>query len=177
MLVTPQLERVRRSRRNAWVCPRWTILVAMAICVSCESRAQVKRYQVPTEATPTTAVEASPTVSQRMLAAIVPTESQAWFFKVMGPSGPISEITAPFRSLLASVRFADPDNPPTWTLPQGWQQQPGNQFRFAALVAEGLEVTVSSLPVPNGGASAEYFCRTSIGRAISSNWRRLSWLS
>jgi hypothetical protein len=89
-----------------------------------------------------------------MLGLIIPAEGQVWFFKGMGPVARVDAKLADFEKLVESIRFED--NRPTWTLPEGWSQQPGNQFRFATLVSDGLEVTVSSLPAPGGAAKPDY---------------------
>lgn len=91
---------------------------------------------------------------QRMLAAIVLRPSQGWFFKLMGPEDTVNKQTEGFSGFLKSLHFAD-DGTPQWSLPEGWRQQPGNQFRYATLTIgdAGLEVSVSSLPRGESDAS------------------------
>ena len=87
----------------------------------------------------------------RMLAAIVPQGERFWFFKVTGPKDAVQEQIEEFLALVESVRFADEKSDPTWTLPDGWERQPGSEMRFATLEvasAEGpLDVSVIPLPI------------------------------
>jgi hypothetical protein len=95
----------------------------------------VQHYQVP-----------KPPV-YRLLGAIVPHEATFWFFKLTGPDEAVLEHKPEFDRLLESVTFAGADKPPTWKLPQGWREEPGDQMRFATLVLgppeRPLELTVS----------------------------------
>src|SRR6476659_5625361 len=56
----------------------------------------------------------------RTLAAIVPLESQGWFFKLTGPKDAVAAQHDPFMTFLKSVRFST-EGKPQWTLPAGWQ--------------------------------------------------------
>src|SRR5258708_3523264 len=51
---------------------------------------------------------------------------------------------------MESVHFDGPDSPPHWKLPEGWEQKPGGEMRFATLRIETdgkpLDVSISSLP-------------------------------
>lgn len=89
-----------------------------------------------------------------MLAAIVLRSSQGWFFKLLGPEQAVESHADAFNEFLKSVHFQD-DTTPEWSLPAGWIEQPGNQFRFATLEigGTGLEVTVSTLPRGDGDES------------------------
>jgi hypothetical protein len=128
--------------------------------VGCERSTEIGRYQVPAESAPTAASRPAETSTadgspQRMLAAIVPADAQVWFLKAMGPVDQVAKVHGEFQQLLSSLDFASPDRP-TWKLPAGWTEQPGNQFRYATLLAGDLEITVSSLPAPGGNASPQY---------------------
>jgi hypothetical protein len=96
-----------------------------------------------------------------MLAAIVPHGDTAWFFKLAGPADAVSKHGATFESLIKSVEFPESaGGKPRWSVPEGWQQKPGSQMRFATIVlpseaadadaksasAKPLEVSVTSLP-------------------------------
>ena len=98
-------------------------------------------------------------ITDRMLAAIVLHGSQVWFFKVSGPIEAVAKHAETFTSFLESVHFDGADSPPHWKLPEGWQQQPGNEMRFATLKIgsgkESLDLSVSSLPKGEGD-DAEY---------------------
>ena len=82
-----------------------------------------------------------------MLAAIVPYDSELWFFKLQGPPDEVAARDGEFHEFLKSVRFAN-DSKLEWTLPATWTETPGNKNRYATLVLSGqppLEVTVTVL--------------------------------
>jgi hypothetical protein len=96
----------------------------------------------------------------RTLGAIALVRPFGWFFKVSGPD----ELVAPQREaldkFLKSIQFSsNPDTDPTWTLPEGWKQQEGNELRFATIQMGSsdapLELTVTKLPM-RGGDESEY---------------------
>ena len=83
----------------------------------------------------------------RMFAAIVPQGEQTWFYKVTGPVEMVAEQVETLANFIASVQYQD--GKPQWELPSGWEQQPGNQFRFATLLIPSepkpLEFSVTTL--------------------------------
>ncbi len=91
--------------------------------------------------------------TDRTLGAIVPLEPRGWFFKLTGPAAAVAAQREMFETFLKTVKFDD-DGQPTWTLPEGWQQRPGNSIRYATLVLPGgekpLEVSVTALPNADG---------------------------
>lgn len=102
--------------------------------------------------------------SDRMLAAIVPYEGEAWFLKLTGPNEAVEDVEPAFRKLIASVRRDGSDL--AWDLPAGWTKQPGGQMRFATLVVESggqsLECSVSRLPMAE--ASLDSYILANINR-------------
>ena len=88
----------------------------------------------------------------QILGAIVPRGSQTWFFKLTGPSAAVLAKIEPYLEFIKSLRFEG--QTPRWTLPEGWSEEPGNQFRHATIVIETptwpLELTVSALPSADG---------------------------
>ena len=130
----------------------------------CSEEEEIRRYQVDKphvlqKINPGAAREdgqaATPAVPGRMLAAMVPHGEKAWFFKLVGPVEAVDKHASAFGALLSSIRFpAGADANPQWTTPEGWQQLPGNQMRFATLQIpaspEPLEVTISALPFQEG---------------------------
>ncbi len=130
----------------------FTALVA-TLAIGCQKPEQIRSYTVPKEAKVEVAKAAPAAVpgkpTDRMLAAIVPTGSQAWFFKVVGPIAAIDKLEKEFNDFFAGVRFAD-DGKPKWQLPTGWKEAAGNEMRFATIIvpADGkpLEITVNALP-------------------------------
>jgi hypothetical protein len=92
-----------------------------------------------------------PAPTGRLLGAIIPRGQQAWFFKLTGPNQAVADQASAFRELIESVTFSGEGiDQPTWSLPKGWAQQPGNQMRFATIqvdsAGETLECSVTVLP-------------------------------
>jgi hypothetical protein len=145
------------------------LLLSPLVAAGCRREEPVRRYTLPKErattpgppaaATPPGPMSvgdahAAPAASagpQRMLAAIVPHEGTAWFFKVVGPKAALEGQAEPFGALVRSVAFAGAEAPPTWKLPAGYTQQPGSGMRFATVqVATGqgpLDLSVTALRV------------------------------
>ncbi len=156
-------------------------LLALLIAVGCQQRDEIARYTVdkpppieplvqPNPHQGDAAADERPTgdPTDRTLGAIVPLSPQGWFFKLMGPLDAVAAHEEEFTALLKSVRFSD-DGKPAWTLPEGWQQRPGNQIRYATLLIPGegkpLEVSVTALP--NTGTDDENYVLVNVNR-----WRR-----
>ena len=135
-------------------------IVAIA---GCQKSEQIERYTVakpvPLEAVASSSADphaglaigeaAKGEPTDRALGAIVPVGTQGWFFKLTGPKDAVAAKADEFKTFLKSVHFS-PEGKPAWTLPDGWQEQPGNQIRYATLVIPGegkpLEVGVTALP-------------------------------
>ena len=92
--------------------------------------------------------------TDRTLAAIVPHGEQGWFFKLTGPKDAVAATDEAFTTFLKSIHFSA-DGKPEWTLPEGWQEQPGigdslmRRWSFRAM-AQPLELSVTALPKPPG---------------------------
>jgi len=136
--------------------PGTGLAVALALCagfVGCVESEEISTYTVPTHESLQTPeyrreLAARKPIPARMLAAIAPHDSSLWFFKLQGPPDEIVALEPAFRSLLKSLHFT-PDGRPEWTLPDGWQERPGNELRYRTLVPgpqSPLELTVSMLP-------------------------------
>ena len=137
--------------------PRLNFLFAAlvtAMFFGCQKPEQIRSYSVPkepktevakTEAEAPAAKPGEPT--DRMLAAILPSSGQAWFFKVVGPIAAIDKLEKQFNDFFTTIRFAD-DGKPKWQLPAGWKEAPGNAVRFATIVVpfdgKPLEITVNA---------------------------------
>ena len=158
------------------VVNRWFLalpaLLALVALAGCGEQEQVVSYTVPkphvlekqNPPPPATSTDAddvqqlrtsdepapSGAPRDRMLAAIVPQGERFWFFKVTGPKDAIQEQIEEFLALVESVRFADEKSDPTWTLPEGWRQQPGSGMRFASLEIASPEgpFDLSVIPLP-----------------------------
>lgn len=125
--------------------------VALLGCTlaGCEGRESISTYTVPKEES------VQPAQTERMLAAMVPHENQAWFFKVTGPDEAVRGIGQSFREFVGSVRFApDQGGRPQWDLPADWSLEEGSGMRFATIAIptaeKPLEMTVIPLPMTEG---------------------------
>lgn len=152
-------------------------ILALVISAGCEQRDQITRYTVekppplepiarvnPHQAEPA-ADEPQGAPTDRTLGAIVPLSPQGWFFKLTGPVDAVAAQEEAFTTFLKSVRFST-EGKPSWTLPEGWQEQPGNQIRYATLVipgdAKALEVSVTALP--NSDSDATNYVLVNVNR-------------
>jgi hypothetical protein len=123
------------------------------LAAGCYSREQITSYTVrkpelidPTLAAAATAAESKPT---QILGAIVLLDEAGWFLKITGDPAQVEPQREAFLNFVKSVEFKNA-SPPTWDLPDGWTEQPGDQFRFATLKMPAdqgaLDITVSELP-------------------------------
>lgn len=126
--------------------------------VGCGQHDQIARYTVPKPelVDPTlvskTAAPAAAKPEQQTLGLIVPVGETSWFFKLTGEKEAIEPQYEAFMQFVSSVKFSSgPDAKPSWTLPEGWQQSPGSQFRYATIrlppasdSAKPLEISVSA---------------------------------
>ena len=145
-----------RSVVSVWLLS--AAILSLLQC-GCGEEAEIRRYTVdkphvlmrinsvqPREPRPAGPPSAS--VPTRMLAAIVPQEGQAWFFKLTGPEASVAQHTEAFESFVKSIRFSGTAKvKPEWDLPEGWTQQPGSEMRYATILvgAGALELTVTRL--------------------------------
>jgi hypothetical protein len=142
------------------------LLTGLVALAGCQKTEQIARYTVEkpppiiaTAAPQSTrgddlpAVDPNAEPTDRTLAAIVPLDDKGWFFKLTGPKDAVAASGESFGAFLNSVRFND-QGKPTWTLPDGWKEQPGSQIRFATLVipseTKPLELSVTALPKSAG---------------------------
>jgi hypothetical protein len=88
----------------------------------------------------------------QLLGAIIPHGDQTWFFKLTGPPDDVKAQLEPFLGFIKSVRISETG--PKWSLPEGWKQLPGREFRFATVKIPGgeepLELTIIPLPTAPG---------------------------
>ena len=130
----------------------WLVLAAGLGLVGCRPAEQITKYTVPKpELIDPTLTAATTGVRQQILGAMVQTGETSWFFKITGDPAVVEPSREAFLKFLNSVKFPASDAPPTWTLPEGWQQLPGDGFRFATLRfqtgGQPVEIAVS----PAGG--------------------------
>jgi len=119
------------------------LLIGLAFSgVGCSKPEPIRRYEV-----------AKP--PHRMLAAILPIEKEAWFFKLSGPRKEVGELQGAFDGFLKSIEIDGAASPPKpkWELPTGWKQLPGSEERYATIEIpqseKPLELTVTRLPIPD----------------------------
>ena len=136
---------------------RLLLLIAVVSALpltGCQEEEKIVHYTVPrVEGFPAAQREGGPKQKGaiqgkvRFLGAIVPDKDQSWFFKLVGPEAAVTPVVEPFESFMKTVRLTGKEPPIAWDLPKEWQQEPGNQFRFATLTmkseGETLELAVS----------------------------------
>lgn len=147
-------------------------LMLAPILVGCETEEQIETYLVPKQL-PNLFVEspdAGPSeevdmTRDRMLAAMVPHEGQAWFFKVAGLNDAVQDQMDAFLSVVKSLKFSD-DGEPSWTLPDGWEQEPGSQFRFATLKipSDDKPLELSVIPLPADDVDSIEYILSNVNR-------------
>lgn len=114
--------------------------IAISLFAGCSKPEPIRHYRVPKP-------------PHRMLAAMLPQGSEAWFFKVSGPRQEVGSQREAFEKFLKSVRLESGSGAkPTWELPAGWKETPGTGERQSTIqIPAGekpLELTVVRLPVP-----------------------------
>ncbi|MCA9114295.1 MAG: hypothetical protein KDA79_04365 [Planctomycetaceae bacterium] len=115
----------------------------------CQQEESISRYRVARLESQPAAGDMTPSAPQRMLAAVVPHEDRAWFFKIMGPDEPVAALAEPFVGFLKTLKFSPADGAPTWQLPEGWSRSDAEDrsgMRFATIQAGSQELTVIPLP-------------------------------
>ena len=71
---------------------------------------------------------------QRLLGAIVRTDDNTWFFKLMGDGDDVAANRDAFRGFVRSLQFrADASEPVSWKLPDKWTYEAGSGLRFGTL--------------------------------------------
>ena len=140
---------------------RWLLAAAfLMLSGGCGEPPAVRTYQV-----------AKPTPPTRMLAAMIPVEGGAWFFKAMGRHSSITAQAEAFWDFLETVRFDERSGEPAWDLPEGWRERPPRlgEMRYSTLIMPGdfpVEIAVSSFDRPPSLDEQE-FALANINR-----WRR-----
>ena len=151
--------------------------LGLTTAAGCEKSEPIARYQAnktppiePRQKAPPHDVPGQPPQPagepmDRMLGAILPLGGQGWFFKLMGPKDTVAAQAEAFEALVKSVHFSA-EGKPQWTLPAGWQQQPGNDLRFATLAipGEGKPLEVSVTVLPNSGNDDENYILLNVNR-------------
>jgi hypothetical protein len=129
-------------------CPiplRWFLLVGLALpfALGC-SRDEISVYDTPYE-------------KQRLLGAIVLTENNTWFLKLMGRADDTATNRDDFLKFVKSLRFPlNEKEPVAWTLPEDWSAElagaTGMGIRYATIyIPRGQVVSVTRLSEESGG--------------------------
>lgn len=130
--------------------------LCLLLVLGCQQESEITSYEVPKDPPAAAAVdphanlprtEASET---RMLAAIVPREQQAWFFKLTGAPEQVDKVADEVITFVESLKLPEADgNTVTWEVPQGWSEGPPRQMREATLVLgesdPPMELAISKL--------------------------------
>lgn len=129
-------------------------MLTLLLVVGCQSREEIQTYTVPRTSEPTVPVDVAGFRKQldHTLAAILPQDKQAWFFKLTAPAPALDRQRDAVVDFLETIDF-DPEagDAPTWELPAAWQERGPSEMRTATLVVPDedgpLEISVSSLPL------------------------------
>jgi hypothetical protein len=133
--------------------PGRTVLALAATCLfvslGCRQAEQIQSYTVPKETkvavAPSSASAKPGEPTDRMLAAILPADGQAWFFKVVGPIDDVAKHEKEINDFFAGLTL-EVDGRAHWKVPAGWKEEAGNGFREATIVIPAdkrLEITVN----------------------------------
>lgn len=126
-----------------------TILLLATISIGCAEPFEVTRQRAPKAK--------SPPPGDRLLAAMVPTAKQAWFFKLSGKKELIEAQSDAFHELLKSLTMKDGE--PVWKTPKGWTEEPGTGMRKATFViATGEKSSRAEEYSGNGGVNSKLEC-------------------
>jgi len=142
----------------------WRICIAalLALLSGCGGGDEIARYTVskPELVDPTLVAKskasaavgqpAAAASTQQTLGLIVPIGNGSWFFKLTGEKADVEPQYEAFVQFVSSIKFSHGSDPkPSWTLPEGWKELPGSQFRFATIRlpedsgVKPLEISVS----------------------------------
>lgn len=135
----------------------------------CGQRDEIASYEVPKPelVDPTLvsrpAAENAVATEQQTLGVIVPAGQMSWFFKLTGPKDAVTPLEDTFLDFVKTIKLSpDEGAEPKWTLPAGWQQLPGSQFRFATL----------RMPDPSGSGKPQEITVSQAGGDMLANVNR-----
>jgi len=141
----------RRSDRLHFIASIVAFLAGIALA-GCEPDEAIVVENVPKDSAARTGALKPTPPTDRMLAAIVPHDETAYFFKLTGPIDEAAAVRPQFLELLRSLTFRDDE--PQWKLPAGWTQDAGGAGRLATVTVPGnppLSLAVSTLQLPSDG--------------------------
>jgi hypothetical protein len=135
---------LRITCNMAYRAPGVILAASLVVCAAgCREETEIRSYEVPR-----TETKKEP---WHLLGAMIPRDTQVWFFKLDGPPERIDGLRDAFDQFVKSIRFTDKaEEPITWTLPERWQQEEGDKrFRYATIrigAKDPLEMSVIPLP-------------------------------
>jgi hypothetical protein len=139
-----------------------SLAISAILAAGCSQEESIRSYSVP-KPLPIKKIAApamddragaapmqSPQVEgDRIFGAIVLRGDKGWFFKATGSREVLTPHATKLIDFVKSVRSGD-DGSPSWTLPDGWTEKPGNAIRFATLTlgkeSNAPELSVTVLP-------------------------------
>jgi len=119
-------------------------LVVLSMASGCSQEAPIVTYRIPTKVPVAFAAEDS-----RMVAAILPQEKQAWFFKIVGRQSAVERIAEQFKTFVEEIEFEDGKPVIADELPENWKRGGSRAMRFASIdintPEEQLDLSISQL--------------------------------
>lgn len=173
------LRKARNDHRFVGLLPCCPLVLGLMLCglvslVGCQSKDGISTYYTQTEtsaasSTDATQKSANPTSvskppqataprknqgkpTDRMIAAIVPTESQAWFLKVVGPRDQVDFAEDDIEKFFDQLKLEAGE--PAWKLPEGWQEGPDKTMRLATLLIPTSDTEASKDETSDSEADA-----------------------
>ncbi|MFG0287622.1 MAG: hypothetical protein ACF8CQ_05595 [Rhodopirellula sp. JB044] len=118
-------------------------VLSCILFVGCAEQAPIITYEIPTAVPAALAAE-----DTRMVAAILPQEGQAWFFKIMGRESAVDGVVDEFREFVEQIEFQDGE-PVIGELPENWKRGGERAMRFASIdintPEQQLDLSISQL--------------------------------
>lgn len=110
--------------RASSILPLALLAAAALAPAGCGGGDGINSYTVPKTTEPARKPEPAPGGDYRLLGLMVPADNPMWFFKYNGPADEITNHEAGFDKLAASIKH-NGENPPEFTVPEGWERGPG----------------------------------------------------
>jgi len=140
-----------------------TVSAGLLLLAGCGQHEEIARYTVPKPELidPTLASRPRAPATEketRTLGLIVPLGATGWFFKLTGDAAAVEKQEEAFSQFASSLKYSAAADPkPSWTLPEGWQEQPGSGMRYATISVpgEGKPLDLSVIPLPGAGGAGE----------------------
>src|SRR5688572_21738513 len=146
----------------------FALLAAAVAAAGCTPEPEIRQYTVPKMAVSSSESGKAPlsaSAEQAMLGAIVLAGDSAWFFKMTGPPDAVAARREQAKEFLGALRFTNAGEP-QWDLPSGWNERPGDNFRFATLEVGDppLDLAISKLDRSAQGPTDEEYVLQDVDR-------------